>query len=118
MSKTIVMWGVILCGCVCGPQTLQASSLEWEDGCQQIQLEAQTMLAFAPTRPQFFDDLLLVQSSPETVVVTTHRFQLEALKITEANVSVLTLPESGTLLLLGLGLAGLASLMRKKKGSS
>ena len=114
MSKTIVMWGVIVCVCVCTPQALQALPLEWEEGCQQIQLEAQTRLAFVLTGRPFLDDLWLVQRSPETALVTPP----QALKITQANIPILALPESGTLLLLGLGLAGLASLMRKKKGSS
>ena len=107
MSKTIVIWGVILCGCVCAPLPSRASSLEWEALNQQIQLATPARLSLAPLEPQFLNDLPAPSSS--RIVVTANRFPSEALKITQTNVPVLALPESGTLILLGLGLAGLAS---------
>lgn len=116
MSKTIVIWGVILCVCVCAPLPSRASSLEWGALNQQIQLATQARLSFAPLEPQFLNDLP-AQNSSGMVVVIANRFPSEALKITQTNVLVLALPESGTLILLGLGLAGLASLIRKKKSS-
>lgn len=113
MSRTIVLWGVILCGCVCGPQPLQASSLEWEDGCQPLHLEGRVGLSAAPSEPPLLADLWSVPRRAQPVVTTTHRLQWETLKIAQTQVPVLALPESGTLILLGLGLAGLAALMRR-----
>ncbi len=117
MSKTIVLWGMILCGCVSLPQSLCAESLEWEAGREYIEFGTTAHLVSSPLEMQFLGDLLMAQGSPEIVFVTTNRFQTDAMKITETHVPVLTLPESGTLILLGLGLAGLASLIRKKKPS-
>lgn len=117
MSKTIFIWGVILYGCVCFSQTSQASPLPWEVGHKQIQLELQARLVFASSQPPKMDDLSATRV-PEVVLTGQWHKPVSALRIAEAQLPVLALPESRTLILLGIGLAGLASLMRKKKPSS
>ncbi len=118
MLRSIVMWSVLLGGCVCAPRSLQAASLEWRVGYQQAQWEARAMLVLASPGQPWLGDLLTAQPSAGRVIVATDPFQLETRTMMDAQVPVLALPESGTLILLGIGLAGLASLMRRKKPSS
>jgi hypothetical protein len=117
MSKTIFLWGVIVCGCVCLPQPVYAASLEWEVGRESIEFAMTARLISSAPAILLPDDLMMAQGSLETDFMTMSLFQTEARKIAETQVPVLALPESGTLILLGLGLAGLASLIRKKKPS-
>jgi hypothetical protein len=118
MSKLIILWGVILCGCVCVPQSLMAASLDWEAGRESIEMEmtARQISSF-PGKP-VPDNVLIAQSSPETAFVMTSLLHTDTVKITATPFPIFALPESGTLILLGLGLAGLASLIRKKKPPS
>ncbi|HEX4946332.1 MAG TPA: PEP-CTERM sorting domain-containing protein [Blastocatellia bacterium] len=115
MLRTIVVWGVIVAGSVCGSQPLQASSLDWRESYVQMQLNAQAALLFDTSA---LPGILGERSSQRPVrlsVITSPPLTAEPLTGAEDQVPVWTLPESGTLILLGLGLAGIASLMRKKK---
>jgi hypothetical protein len=118
MTKTILLWGGILSGCVFAPQPLYGASVEWETGREYIKCEMTAhQISSFPTM-HLPDDLLVAQRTLETVSVTTSPFQTAARKITKTPGPILAMPESGTLILLGLGLAGLASLIRKKKDSA
>lgn len=103
---------------MCAPHSLQAASLEWQAGYQQAQWEARAVLVLASPGQPLLGDLLFAQPSSGRVRVATAPIQLETRTMMEAEVPVLALPESGTLILLGIGLAGLASLIRRKKPSS
>ena len=104
-------------GCVYAPNSLGATPLGWQAGLQEIQAEAQAIQNSA-----LFDARSRHESSAEhiaaQVIVPAVAFHAEATAITQAPVPLLALPESGTLILLGIGLAGIASLIRRKKDSS
>jgi hypothetical protein len=118
MSKTIVRWGIVLLLCVGGQIVVQAAPLGWEEAFRQIHLEAQPLLALAPTETPQIIGLLNAAGADQKAGVSAAGLKLVASPIHAAEVPVLALPESGTLLLLGLGLASVAALMRKKKSSS
>jgi hypothetical protein len=97
---------------------LGATPLEWQDGLQQIQAEAQFVKHSAWVVASSRSESLVLQIAAEKSIVTTNTFQVEATGLTPVPVPILALPESGTLILLGIGLAGIASLIRRKKDSS
>lgn len=97
------------------PRSLYAASLEWQEGCQQIQGNAQALLVFATAGQPMLSALGTAQPAEGRFIVTTNPFPVDTLKTAQMQVPVLALPESGTLIFLGIGLAGLASLIRRKK---
>ena len=99
-------------GCVCAPRSLGAAPLKWQDGFQQMQAETQAVGGAAALGGSSLSERMATHIAAEQAIVTTNAFQVD---LAQTPIPVLALPESGTLILLGIGLAGLASLIRRKK---
>jgi hypothetical protein len=117
MSKTIVGWGTVFLICVWGQIVVRAAPLGWEEAFRQIHFESQPLLAFAPTESRPIVGLRQATGPDEKGGISATGLTLVASQLHGADVPVLALPESGTLILLGLGLASIAALMRKKNRS-
>lgn len=117
MLRRIIIWGILLGGCVYAPNSSDATPLGWQSGLQEIQAEAQSI-----QNSVLFDVMSRHESPAEhiatQVVVPITASHVKTTAITQVPIPILALPESGTLILLGIGLAGIASLIRRKKDSS
>lgn len=104
------VWGWVIVICIGLPVSLQAVPLDWRVALDEMQNDSHSGFTITPNK-QVIDASVEMREIGKQGISTT---AVGPRKSMAAGLPTLALPESGALLLLGLGLAGLASILRRK----